>query len=299
LQTPERARRLSDAPATLDEVLSGVTTIYTDLDGTLLGPGGGLFTLPDGSRSLDAARAVMNVCAAGVEVVPVSGRNKHQLLEDCRLLGLRHFVAEVGALVANDLMQVTVENLGGFPSAPAEDGSVRERIERTGAIQALFAAFPGRIEHHLPWTAYRGYSFILRGCVDAAQAQQTLERATDLPIVFLDNGIIRPKRHSLVGCDPIHAYHVLPAGVTKGSGVAVERRLRQVPRRAAIGIGDSASDVTIADEVELFFVVANGLADEQTVRAALDHDNVWFTDAPAGAGWAELADRIVRAKTGD
>jgi phosphoglycolate phosphatase len=296
MQTPEWVRRLADAPPALDDLFAGVETIYTDLDATLLGPGGGLFSLPGGARTLDGARAVMDLTAAGVQVVPVSGRNKYQLLEDCRLLGLRHFVAEVGALVIEDLLTLEVENLGGFPPATPEEGSVRERIETTGALDALFAAFPGRIEPHYPWSLSRDYSFILRGEVDIDEARKVLDAATDLPIAFLDNGIIRPHRHGLVGVETIHAYHVLPKGVSKGSGVAVEQSLRHVAPASSIGIGDSASDLEVAGHVGAYFVVANGLADEETLRAARDAGEVWFTDAPAGAGWAEVARRILRAK---
>ena len=91
-------RRLTEAGPDLDAALSKVDTLYTDLDGTLLGPGGCLFSTADGGRTLASAHALVDATAAGIDVVPVSGRNKYQLFDDCRILGLRHYVAEVGAL---------------------------------------------------------------------------------------------------------------------------------------------------------------------------------------------------------
>lgn len=289
-------RRLVDGGLELDRVLAGVTTVYTDLDGTLLGPGGSLFSLPDGGRTLDGVTAVATLCSAGIEIVPASGRNKYQLLEDARLLGLRHYVAEVGALVVHNLLAVETENLVGFPPAKPGEGTVRERIEATGAMDALVAAFPGRIEPHYPWSLQRDYSLILRGEVDTDEARRILAESTDLALDFVDNGIIRPREHGLVGCETIHAYHVLPRGVSKAKGVALERKLRDVPREQAIAIGDSASDVEVVDEVAAFFLVANGLNDAATVAAAADRDDIWVASAPTGAGWAQVAARLLAAK---
>ncbi|MBA2529358.1 MAG: HAD hydrolase family protein, partial [Euzebyales bacterium] len=63
--------------------------VYTDLDGTLLGPGGSLLTGPDGRPSARAATALVRAAEAGLTVVPVSGRRRQQLVNDARLLGLR------------------------------------------------------------------------------------------------------------------------------------------------------------------------------------------------------------------
>lgn len=288
--------RLADAGAELDELLASVRTVYTDLDATLLGPGGSLFTLPDGGSTLDGVMAVAELSDAGIEIVFASGRNKYQLLEDCRLLGLRHYVAEVGALVVHDLLARETENLGDFPAARPGEGTVRERIEASGAIDALYEAFPGKLEPHYPWSLQRDYSLILRGELDTDRARQVVSDATDLPLDFLDNGIIRPRAHTLVDCAAIHAYHVLPRGISKANGVALEMRMRGVERTQAVAIGDSASDVAIASEVAAFFLVANGLADGAVVAALAGRDNAWVTDHPTGAGWAEVARHILEAR---
>lgn len=289
-------RRLEDEADRLSDVLADVTTLYTDLDGTLLGPGGGLFNTSDGERTLAAAAALVDVLDAGIEVVPVSGRNKYQLFDDCRILGLRHYIAEVGALVVHDLLETETENLAGFPRGEPDEGTVVDRIKAAGVLEALFAAFPGKLEHHFPWSRHREYSLILRGEVDVSRAEAAIRKTTDLPLDFVDNGIIRPRQHGLAGCERIHAYHVLPSGVTKASGVAVDASLRGVTRPQAAAVGDSAADVEIAEHVAAFFLVGNAIEDPAAVAAASHFDNVYAASAPMGLGWAEatrclLADR--------
>ena len=64
-----------------------VSTLYVDVDGTLVGPGGDLFW--DGTARL--AEALLAARAAGIAVVPVSGRGRVQVRELCRLLGPNAF----------------------------------------------------------------------------------------------------------------------------------------------------------------------------------------------------------------
>src|SRR3954465_10248122 len=70
--------------------------VYTDLDGTLLGRGASLFRDGEGGFTLLGARALEACFRAGVEVVPVSGRRRDMLHEDCRVMGLSSFVYELG-----------------------------------------------------------------------------------------------------------------------------------------------------------------------------------------------------------
>jgi hydroxymethylpyrimidine pyrophosphatase-like HAD family hydrolase len=79
--------------------LPPVAVLYTDFDGTLLGPGGSLLSAPDGSPSLRAARALVEAREAGITVVPVSGRRYLTLGGDARLLGLSDLIAEAGTVV--------------------------------------------------------------------------------------------------------------------------------------------------------------------------------------------------------
>ncbi|MGH2738587.1 MAG: HAD family hydrolase, partial [Actinomycetota bacterium] len=61
--------------------------VYTDLDGTLLGPGGSLFASPGGGITGRPAEAVAALHRAGVALVPVSGRAEVRVKEAARLLG--------------------------------------------------------------------------------------------------------------------------------------------------------------------------------------------------------------------
>ena len=68
-----------------------------DMDGTLLGPGGGLFAGVDGEVSLFGARALEACLRADVEVVVMSGRRRDVAIEDARLFGQGSCIFEIGA----------------------------------------------------------------------------------------------------------------------------------------------------------------------------------------------------------
>src|SRR5688572_15886677 len=70
--------------------------VYTDLDGTLLGPRGGLFRDPDGNFSLTQAKALQACDRAGVEVVVMSGRREAEVASDSRLMGQTSYIYEAG-----------------------------------------------------------------------------------------------------------------------------------------------------------------------------------------------------------
>src|SRR5918995_3639119 len=80
----------------------GLRCVYTDLDGTLLGPRGSLFRDPEGNFTLRQARALEACHRAGVEVVIMSGRREAQVLADARLLGQSSYIYEAGCGVMID-----------------------------------------------------------------------------------------------------------------------------------------------------------------------------------------------------
>src|SRR5919201_2162215 len=102
--------------------------VYTDLDGTLLGPGGGLFTGPEGGFSLMQARGLEACHRAGVEVVIMSGRREAQVMEDARLIGQSSYIYEAGcAVVIDGEITLLTGDAGG-----AENGSLFEQIDARG-----------------------------------------------------------------------------------------------------------------------------------------------------------------------
>jgi len=83
------------------EALSKVEILYTDLDGTLLAPGGCALADAQGTPSTGLAEAIVALNSAGLTVVPISGREVDQLFELTRLLGWRDYIAEAGAIIVH------------------------------------------------------------------------------------------------------------------------------------------------------------------------------------------------------
>lgn len=284
--------RLSESKDALAPLLSRTRLLYTDLDGTLLGPGGSVFSSADGTLTLEPAAALVEAIQAGIDIVPISGRNKFQLLDDVRMLALRDYIAEAGCLIVHDRMAEEWQCVGGFPVV---DGlTVYETIVASGAAKLLFDTFPGRLEHHTPWSGHRQCSHIFRGNVNIGEVAFTLE-AIDLPLTLIDNGIIRPHHHTLVGVDEVHAYHLLPRGASKPTALREDLRLRGVDAGDVVAIGDSSSDLELSEEVAAFFLVRNGLNDDAVLERAA-RDNVFVTDGEMGIGWAQAVRLICSTK---
>lgn len=288
---------LSESPAAL-AALARARILYTDLDGTLLGIGGSVLVDGDGRPSAATAEAVVALNAARLDVVIVSGRNRAQTGEISRVLGWRGCIAELGSVIVRDRGEAPEYYTGDWaPGAVAEDDTPHAVIERSGALSALQAAFPGRIEEHAPYHRDREATHVLRGHVDPAAAQAILD-PIEPAIALVDNGIIHPLRTTLVDVDEVHAYHLVPKGVTKSGAVARDLEERGITRERAIAVGDSAIDVSMAGAVGLMVLVGNALDDERTLEAASAHDNVVAVRGTRGEGWAELAHAWLGARTG-
>ena len=272
--------------------LAQARILYTDLDGTLLGRGASLLKDGAGRPSLDAAIAVTELNRAGLKVVICSGRNAKQLMEVSRMLGWDDFIAELGTVRNYARGARKVYDTGAWPEDATLDGETPyEAIVRVGALDRLREAFPGLIEYHDPWHLDREVTHVLRGNVPVAAAQTLLDQMP-LPVSLVDNGIIHPPRHTLVGVDEVHAYHLVPAGVSKANAIVADLAERGLARDAAIAIGDSAADVAMADAVGLMVVVRNGLDDPVLAAHALERADgeVAATRGSHGAGWRELAE---------
>jgi hydroxymethylpyrimidine pyrophosphatase-like HAD family hydrolase len=274
----------------LSERLARVRILYTDLDGTLLGRGACLLKDGEGRPSLDAATAVLDLNGAGLRSVICSGRNAKQLMEVTRLLGWDDFLAELGCVRSYDRGARRVFDTGDWPEGAVPTGETPyEAIMRVGALERLQAAFPGRIENHDPWHLDRDVTHVLRGNVPLPEAQTVLQGLA-LPVTLIDNGIIHPTRHALLDVDEVHAYHLVPAGVSKPRSIAADLSDRGLAPEQAMAIGDSAADVAMADTVGLMVCVRNGLDDPALVAHARERSNVAATRRGFGSGWRELAE---------
>lgn len=280
----------------LSALLSGAETLFTDLDGTLLGRGASILADGEGRPTLDTVTAVAALNTAGLRVVMTSGRNARQLREASRLLSWTDFIAEMGCIRSYDRGARVVYDTGTWtPDAVRQGETPYEAIVRVGAVDLLRERFPGLIEYHDPWHLDREVTHVLRGNVPIAEAQAALDELP-LPVHIIDNGIIHPRHHTLI-CSEIHAIHLVPAGTSKQRAIAADLAEKGLGRETALSIGDSAADVAMAEVTGLMVCVRNGLDDPTLLARARGRAGVAATRATYGSGWAELAHAWLAAKT--
>lgn len=287
---------LSQSPAAL-EALSRAEVLYTDLDGTLLGLGGSLLIDGAGNPSANTAEAIVQLNAAGLAVVITTGRNRVQCAEIARLAGWRGFIAELGCVIVPDRGADPIYLTGDWPSDALKPGETPwEAIERTGALAALFDAFPGQLEPHAPYHLNREATHMLRGSLDLEAARKLLA-GFELPVDIVDNGVIHPLSTGLsADITEVHAYHLMPKGVCKADAVAIDLAHRGLTREQAVAIGDSATDVELSDVTAVGVLVANALHDARVREAADARGNVFATAGERGDGWAEFAAAWIAAR---
>ena len=255
--------------------------VYTDLDGTLLGPRGSLFRDPEENFTLRQARALEACHRAGVEVVIMSGRREAQVHEDARLIGQDSYIYEAGcAFVLGDERTLLTGDL-----APTEEETLYEQIERRGVPDLLFGHFAGRLEYHSPWHEGRVLSHLFRGQIDVDEANRVLAEHGHDDLRLLDNGAINRR---MEGIEVAHAYHVVPRLASKANAVAVHMRARGYGPTECIGVGDSIEDLEVASTVGQFFVVANAPERDPALRQAIGgRENVTVTEGAMGEGFYE------------
>jgi phosphoglycolate phosphatase len=255
--------------------------VYTDLDGTLLGPRGSLFRDAQGNFSLMQARGLEACNRAGVEVVIMSGRREPQVMEDARLIGQGSYIYEAGcAFVIGGEKTLLTGDL-----VPGDDGTIYEQIEARGIPELLFGHFGGRLEYHTPWHTDRVLSHLFRGKVDVEEANRLLEAEGHDDLRMLDNGAIA---RSMPGLEITHAYHLVPKMVSKANAVAAHMRARGYDPQSCIGVGDSIEDLEVAATVGRFFVVANAPERDPGLREAIGgYENVTVTEGRMGDGFYE------------
>lgn len=252
-------------------MLAGVI-VYSDLDGTMVGPRGCFFRAADRSVTVEPARALAGFLDAGGTLVLVSGRSQAQLQEAALIFGADGFIAELGAIVARDVGRDVERPPTQGPPAPPE------------LVEKLIADFSERLEYHAPWHIGHAVDVMLRGSVNGGEAREWLVGKGFPHLELRDNGVLpRNRAPDLVFDGPLHVYHLVPAGVSKGAAVAYDLARRGLGAADAVAVGDSASDLEMAPHVSRFFLVANG-------RAHLPGElppNVTVTAGEVGLGWSE------------
>ena len=102
---------------------------------------------------------------------------------------------------------------------------------------------------------------------------------------LIDNGVVRSRSPALAPLDHVRGYHLVPADVSKAGAVAAHRRARGYAREDTLAIGDSREDLACAPVVGELWLVANALARDPSMRAALAaHANVQVAEESHGAG---------------
>jgi len=263
-----------------------IRCVYTDLDGTLLGRFGSLFRDADGEFSLLPARALEACHRADVEVVLKSGRRREQVMEDARLIGQRAYIYEVGCGLVIDGEETFLTGA----LQPHDGLTIHAQIERSGAPELLLKHYAGRLEHHAPWHLGRDISHLLRGLVDAFEADELLAAGGHGELRLVDNGAIVP-RHTLPDLEgPPHVYHLLPREASKAAAVAAHMRARGYAPEECVGVGDSREDLGVAAVVGRFFLVANAVEKDPSIEGAMPR-NAEVTEARNGEGFYEAVVR--------
>jgi hypothetical protein len=263
-----------------------VRCAYMDLDGTLLGRRASLLHDGEGNVSLEGVRAVQACLRAEVEIVLMSGRRRAQVHEDARLLGQDSFIFEAGACVVLD---------GGAQFGGEEhwltgelvpgELSIAEQIERSGAPELLLERYAGRLEYHEPWHVAREVSHLFRGLVDAEEADLLLAEHGHENLRLVDNGVVNRRSPALAELEHVRGYHLVPAAASKAAAVSLHMRARGYARGETFAVGDSREDLACARHVDAFWLVANAVQRDPSIRAVMmAYENVRVSEVGHGAG---------------
>ena len=262
--------------------------VYCDLDGTLVGRGGSLLHDGEGAVTMLGARAAEACLRAGVELVLTSGRRRETVQQPARMIGQRSFVYESGAVVVLDGEEHWLT--GAY--TPRDGRTTHDLVAATGAPDLLLEHFAGRLEYHDPWHRERTVSHLFRGDVDAFEADTLLAEHGLAELRLVDNG---GAEGAPMGSERLRAYQLVPREVSKAAGVAFHRRVRGYAEAECIAVGDSREDLGMEAVVGRFWLVANALERDPSLRAAMP-PGVRVAEGRHGAGVyeavvTELAER--------
>lgn len=263
-----------------------IKAFYSDLDGTMVGPGG-CFVRDAASRlTVEPTQALVGLLEADIDLVLVSGRTRPQLQEASRIFGADGYIAEMGAIIGWDSGRRSSLVSGQAPSEYA--GPLVAQLESIGLVDELLARYDGQLTHHAPWHLGHETDVMLHGQVDVDDVEAWLAKSGFEWLTFVDNGWL-PSVTMPDVTGPIHVYHLMARGISKGASVAVDLQRRGLMKENAVAVGDSLSDLSMATQVNRFFLVANGGSIPSIREAAEALPNVTICDDRVGLGWAEAA----------
>ena len=160
--------------------------VYTDLDGTMVGPRGSFWHTAGRELTAEPAAALLELHRAGVPLVLVSGRTHEQVVEAARIFAADGAIAELGATIsgtaAGTRHRLPVSCRG--VSGRGRHGVMAE----LGVVDRLIAEHPGRLEWHAPWHITHETDALLRGRVDALAVDAWLAERGSGWLTLKDNG---------------------------------------------------------------------------------------------------------------
>jgi hydroxymethylpyrimidine pyrophosphatase-like HAD family hydrolase len=267
-----------------------VTTriVYTDLDGTMVGPRGSFWHTAGRGLTPTPAEALLRLHRAGVALVLVSGRTHAQLVEAARIFAADGAIAELGAVVSWSGGRETHLLAGELP-AQFSGRTPMSVMAELGVVDQLVAAHPGHLEWHEPWHATHEADALLRGRVDAAAVDGWLAERGWGWLTMNDNGAIPASSRMTLdeAALPPHVYHLMPRGISKGNAITWDLARRGLTAADAVAVGDSVSDLEMATAVDRLWITANGAAVHGMADRLAAVPNTAVTDAPMGEGWAQ------------
>jgi hypothetical protein len=271
--------------------------LYSDLDGTLLGPGASLLRGAGGGFSLLGVRALEACSRAGVEVVLYSGRRQGSVFEASRLIGSTAYIFELGCglMVDGELEWLTD---GVEPSS--DGGSIYDQIEASGAPALLLSHFAGSLEYHTPWSRGREVSHLFRGSVDLDAAAALLEEAGIGWLRLVDNGVVLAEAEQMPGLPIVRAYHLIPTVSSKARAIARHMQARGYVAAECVACGDSREDLDAVNVVGSFWLMANALERDPGLESeAAPRERVRIAGESYGAGVYEaVVTTLAEARAG-
>lgn len=173
----------------------------------------------------------------------MSGRSYSQMMVVSRLLGVRDFISDFGAIIHTEAGDM---RLG--------DAGTVDRFKRE-FLPDLLGRFTGYLERHDPWFEHARYTVLLRGCVETRDSylpdavNRYLKEAGFETWHMVDNG--PTSRNTALLCDNIRIYHIKPRSMSKLA--AAKKYLAASDKAPVFAIGDSPSDLELATISKLFF----------------------------------------------
>ncbi len=262
--------------------------VYTDLDGTMVGPRGSFWHTAARELTADPAATLLELHRAGIPLVLVSGRTFEQVIEAARIFAADGAIAELGATVAWDAGRGTHRLTGELPVEYAGRPPV-EVMAELGVVEELIAEHPGQLEWHAPWHATHTTDALLRGRVDPLAVDAWLAERDGGWLTLKDNGAIPATSRMTLAPEglPPRVYHLMPRGISKGAAIAWDLERRGLTPADAVAIGDSVSDLEMAPAVDRLWITANGATVDGMADLLAAVPNVTVTDAAMGEGWAQ------------